>query len=446
MQEWLQSLLDENFDASGRFSGRLPDDFFRLSEALSEREDVDLGGDAVDHVRRLAEQASQRARAAEIRERIAETGGRLPGVQARLYPYQVEGVAFLAANGRALLADDMGLGKTLQAISAAAWLRRHEGVARALVICPASLKHQWAREIQRFTGQPVQIIQGPPAVRRAQYRKVDGFAVLNYELILRDHSEVNEILRPDLLILDEAQRIKNWRTKIATAVKTLPCRVVLLMMIAGTAFGAPEPSTNAAEDAMPADVIAMVNYAMKNDAKILGPGSLGIISPGKAAMGWLGGSVDWAKMLFEPGPVGVISRSGGQSGTVPWALKVAGLGISTAMHIGTEPVLGLTMADVLKMFEKDEQTKAVAIFGEIGGTLEEEAAETVAKGEFTKPLVVFIAGAWAPEGMRFSHASSIVEKGRGTAQGKMKALTEAGAYVVDSPEEIAPKIKELIAV
>ena len=192
------------------------------------------------------------------------------------------------------------------------------------------------------------------------------------------------------------------------------------------------------------DVIAMVNYALKNDARILGPGSLGIISPGKAAMGWLGGSVDWAKKLFQPGPVGVISRSGGQSGTVPWALKVAGLGISTAMHIGTEPVLGLTMADVLKMFEKDDQTKAVAIFGEIGGTLEEEAAEAVANGDFTKPLVVFIAGAWAPEGMRFSHASSIVERGRGTAHGKIKALTDAGAVVVDSPEEIAPKIKELI--
>jgi len=192
------------------------------------------------------------------------------------------------------------------------------------------------------------------------------------------------------------------------------------------------------------DVIEMVNYALKNDARILGPGSLGIISPGKAAMGWLGGSVDWAKKLFQPGPVGVISRSGGQSGTVPWALKVAGLGISTAMHIGTEPVLGLTMADVLKMFEKDDQTKAVAIFGEIGGTLEEEAAEAVANGDFTKPLVVFIAGAWAPEGMRFSHASSIVERGRGTAQGKIKALTDAGAVVVDSPEEIAPKIKELI--
>ncbi|HSL40034.1 MAG TPA: CoA-binding protein [Desulforhopalus sp.] len=191
------------------------------------------------------------------------------------------------------------------------------------------------------------------------------------------------------------------------------------------------------------DVIDMVSYARRNGVMLLGPGSLGLISPGKAVIGWLGGSIDWAGTLFQPGPIGVISRSGGQSGTVPWALKVAGLGISTAMHIGTEPVLGLTMADVLKMFEKDEQTKAVAIFGEIGGTMEEEAAEVVANKEFTKPLVVFIAGAWAPEGMRFSHASSIVEKGRGTAKGKMKALTDAGAFVVDSPEEIAPKIKEL---
>jgi len=194
------------------------------------------------------------------------------------------------------------------------------------------------------------------------------------------------------------------------------------------------------------DVIEMVHYALKNDVKLLGPGSLGLISPGRAAIGWLGGSLEWARALFDPGPVGVISRSGGQSGTVPWALKVAGLGISTALHIGTEPVLGMTMADILKMFETDDQTKAVAIFGEIGGTLEEEAAECVASGEFTKPLVVFIAGAWAPEGMRFSHASSIVEKGRGTARGKMDALTKAGAHIVDSPEKIAPKIKELINV
>jgi succinyl-CoA synthetase alpha subunit len=192
------------------------------------------------------------------------------------------------------------------------------------------------------------------------------------------------------------------------------------------------------------DIMDMVAVAQREGVRLLGPGSLGIITPGKAVMGWLGGSADWAEMLFSPGPVGVISRSGGQSGTVPWVLKVEGLGISTALHIGTEPVLGQSMADMLPLFEADDQTKAVAVFGEIGGTLEEEAAESVATGKFTKPLVVFIAGAWAPEGMRFSHASSIVEKGKGSAKSKIEALTKAGAHVVDSPEEIAPLINKLI--
>jgi len=169
------------------------------------------------------------------------------------------------------------------------------------------------------------------------------------------------------------------------------------------------------------DILEMVAVAQGEDVRLLGPGCIGIISPGKAAAGWLGGNAEWAKMLFQPGPVGVISRSGGQSGTVPWVLKVAGLGISTALHIGTEPVLGQSMSDILLLFEEDEQTKGVAVFGEIGGTLEEEAAETVASGKFTKPLVVFIAGAWAPEGMRFSHASSIVERGKGSAQSKIAA-------------------------
>ena len=194
------------------------------------------------------------------------------------------------------------------------------------------------------------------------------------------------------------------------------------------------------------DVIKMVNYALKKGTKLIGPGSLGLISPGKAVLGWLGGSVDWANQLFEPGPIGVISRSGGQSGTVPWALKVAGLGISTALHIGTEPVLGFSMVDALKEFEKDEQTKGVAVFGEIGGTLEEEAAEAVVKRQYTKPLVVFIAGAWAPEGMQFSHASSIVERGKGSAKSKIAALTQAGATVVDSPEQIATEMKRLLGI
>ncbi|MGB5735308.1 MAG: DEAD/DEAH box helicase, partial [Thiohalocapsa sp.] len=146
-----------------------------------------------------------------------------------LYPYQTDGVAFLAGRGRALLADDMGLGKTLQAIAAAYWLHRHDGVERVLVVCPASLKLQWAREIQRFTGAEVQIVQGPVATRGVQYRKGKGFYVVNYELVMRDLGVINTDLSPDLLILDEAQRIKNWRTKIAGAVKQIGSRYAFVL-------------------------------------------------------------------------------------------------------------------------------------------------------------------------------------------------------------------------
>ena len=118
----------------------------------------------------------------------------------------------MAGTGRCLLADDMGLGKTLQAISAATWLKRDNELKRILVVCPASLKHQWAREIERFTTEEVRIIQGNPSARQVQYRQGSTFLIVNYELVLRDLSVINEVFRPDLLILDEAQRIKNWRT------------------------------------------------------------------------------------------------------------------------------------------------------------------------------------------------------------------------------------------
>ncbi len=192
------------------------------------------------------------------------------------------------------------------------------------------------------------------------------------------------------------------------------------------------------------DILEMMCNVKEKGARLLGPGSIGILSPGVAVAGWLGGNVGAANRMFVPGPVGVISRSGGQSGTVPWAIKEAGLGVSTVVHIGTEPVLGMSMGDILPLFEADKDTKAVAIFGEIGGPYEEEAAEAVRMKAFTKPLVVFVAGAWAPEGMRFSHASSIIERGRGSAKDKIRSLKEAGVHVVDRPDEIAPTLKRLL--
>ena len=192
------------------------------------------------------------------------------------------------------------------------------------------------------------------------------------------------------------------------------------------------------------DIMEMVSVASKSGVTIVGPGSIGVMSPGKAVAGWLGGNVEWANKLFLPGPIGVLSRSGGESGTVPWVLKNGGLGVSTAIHTGTEPIIGTSFADFLLLFEKDEQTLAVAAFGEIGGSQEEEAAEVIKAGKFTKPFVIYIAGAAAPEGQRFSHASAIIERGRGSVQGKVKVLREAGAYPVETPKDIVPTLKKLL--
>ncbi len=251
----LAVILDEVFDAGGVFKGRLPEDLFRLSQAVYGRDDLLLGDDALRYAQQCADDAAHAQRAREIRREILACKGLLPGIKVRLFPYQVEGVAFLASCGRALLADDMGLGKTLQAITAGVWLADHAGVTRILVLCPASLKHQWAREIQKFTGRAVQIIQGGAAERGVQYRSDALFFIVNYELVLRDLSLISESLKPDLLILDEAQRIKNWRTKLASTVKLIPSRYVFVL--SGT------PLENRLEDLY--SLLQMV------DARILGP-------------------------------------------------------------------------------------------------------------------------------------------------------------------------------
>lgn len=192
------------------------------------------------------------------------------------------------------------------------------------------------------------------------------------------------------------------------------------------------------------DNMEMQALARQKGARIIGPGSMGIVSPGKAVLGWLGASKEFADELFKPGPVGVMSRSGGQTGTVVWVLTSNGLGISTAVHVGTEPIIGSTFGELLPYFESDPDTKAVVLFGEIGTVAEEEAAEVIREGRFTKPLVAYIAGRAMPSGMRFSHASAIIERGRGTAESKVKALREAGAHVVDRPQEIPGVVRGLL--
>ncbi len=188
------------------------------------------------------------------------------------------------------------------------------------------------------------------------------------------------------------------------------------------------------------DSLEMIATARRHGARIIGPGSLGFLSAGKAAMGWLGGSEEFAREIFRPGPVGVLSRSGGQTSTVVWSLVTAGIGVTTAVHVGAEPVLGSSFAELLPLFEADPETRAVVLFGEIGTVAEEEAAGVIKEGRFTKPLVSYISGRTLPAGMQFSHASAIIEGGKGTADSKVKALAEAGAVVVERPQEIAATI------
>jgi len=194
------------------------------------------------------------------------------------------------------------------------------------------------------------------------------------------------------------------------------------------------------------DTLEIIAHAKKAGIRLIGPGSAGIVSPGRASLGGLGGfmgSSGLPKIAFRPGRIGVISRSGGQTSTLSWAVCRAGFGVSTAIHLGSEPILGMTFAEFLPFFQSDEGTDGVVYLGEIGTVMEEEAAEIIRKGGYTKPLVAYIAGKGLPSGLRFSHASAIVEGGRGSAEGKMKALQDVGAYVVDRPEEIGPTLQKV---
>ena len=194
------------------------------------------------------------------------------------------------------------------------------------------------------------------------------------------------------------------------------------------------------------DALEIISLAKKHGIRLIGPGSAGIVSPGKASLGGLGGfigSSDLTEIAFKPGRIGVISRSGGQTSTLSWAVCSAGFGISTAIHLGSEPVLGVTLPELLPLFQEDEQTDGVVYFGEIGTVMEEEATEVIKAGGYTKPFVAYIAGKGLPSGLRFSHASAIVEGGRGTAEGKIKAFREVGAYVVDRPQDIGRVCQEV---
>jgi len=184
------------------------------------------------------------------------------------------------------------------------------------------------------------------------------------------------------------------------------------------------------------DVMAIAQRAAETGGRFVGPNTLGLLSPGKAVLGMIGGRAETARQWFKPGNVGVTSRSGGITSSIAYYLSKSGIGLSTIIHVGGDAIVGTPHPDVMRLFEQDEETKAVVMFGEIGTSQEEQVADLIERGEFTKPLIAFIGGKAAKEGTRFSHAGAIVEGGRGTYEGKVKRLREVGAHVVDAFDEI----------
>jgi succinyl-CoA synthetase alpha subunit len=192
-------------------------------------------------------------------------------------------------------------------------------------------------------------------------------------------------------------------------------------------------------EGIPTQDMARVNKRLSEvDTRLIGPNCPGIITPGEAKLGILPGNI------FESGDVGLVSRSGTLTYQVVSNLTDRGLGQTTAIGIGGDPIIGTDFVDALAAFEDDPDTEAVVMCGEIGGEDEEEAAEFVADGMDT-PVVGFIAGRTAPPGKRMGHAGAIVSgSGTGTAQSKIEALEEAGVPVGDTPEEVADSVEELL--
>ncbi|MBN2387751.1 MAG: succinate--CoA ligase subunit alpha [Anaerolineales bacterium] len=182
------------------------------------------------------------------------------------------------------------------------------------------------------------------------------------------------------------------------------------------------------------DMMRVREYLDQKGVRLLGPNCPGLLTPGEAKVGIIPGDI------AIPGNVGCVSRSGTLTYEVLYALKQVGMGATTCVGIGGDPVNGTNFIDCLRMFEDDPHTEKVVMIGEIGGTDEERAAEFIAK-QMTKPVVSFIAGQTAPPGKRMGHAGAIIEGGSGTAEDKVKALEAAGVKVAKHPEQIPDLLK-----
>jgi succinyl-CoA synthetase alpha subunit len=198
------------------------------------------------------------------------------------------------------------------------------------------------------------------------------------------------------------------------------------------------------------DVAQMVELADMEGARIIGPNCLGLIVPEVCKMGGIGGPAKDAAKAYAPGPVGVMSRSGGMTTEISSSLTQAGLGVSTAVSIGGDAIIGSTYAELMPFFEADEQTKAIVIYTEPGGRMEAQLAEWVKDNNSRLPIVAFMAGKFMDDeemkGMSFGHAGTIVEGAEDTATQKIARLEAAGIRVVERIDEIPTVVKEKLGV
>jgi succinyl-CoA synthetase alpha subunit len=194
------------------------------------------------------------------------------------------------------------------------------------------------------------------------------------------------------------------------------------------------------------DVAEVLAFARRAGTRVVGPNSLGLISPGKVKLGMIGGPAEDVRRAYSPGPVAILSRSGGMTTELASLLGQAGLGQSTCVSIGGDPIVGTTFVDLLPLLEADLETKAVVVYGEPGGTQEETLAERVATRGSRLPIVAFVGGKFVDQmpGQRFGHAAVLVEGNRGTAAGKVRCLREAGVLVADQLADVPSLVRQSI--